>query len=170
MIPSNAPTIRSIVHERRNSRTWWSQISGQKPSLFSYSNPRGERKVGPTVTPSLSQFNTPEAANLALATQSNCYAKLTVNYERIVGDAPSEDPALNIIGMEEGYYSSTDESSANIERCHQCAHHSLKQCTEDEIRESSALECDYAEPKERKSKADLHVTPNLSRFNKPEAT
>lgn len=49
-------------------------------------------------------------------------------------------------------------------------HHSLKQCAKDEIREPSALKCDYAKPRERKSKVDLHVTPNLSQFNKPEAT
>ena len=41
---------------------------------------------------------------------------------------------------------------------------SLKQCAKDEIREPTALKCDSAKPRERKSKVDLHVTPNLSQF------
>lgn len=93
MMPSIAPTIQSnTARKTKNPRTWCSQMSAQKLFLFSYSKPRGERKVHLPVTPNLSQFNTPEAANIALATQSNCYAKLAVSLaitcERIVDDRP----------------------------------------------------------------------------------
>lgn len=57
--------------------------------------------------------------------------------------------------------------SANKDWCHiKRPHYSLKQCAKDEIREPSALKCYYAKPRERKSRVDLHVTPNLSQFNK----
>ena len=84
-------------------------MSAQKLFLFSNSEPRGERKVHLPVTPNLSQFNTPEAANMALATQSICYAKLAVSLAITCDDRPirgSPDFSflmLNIFGLEEEY-------------------------------------------------------------------